>query len=61
MVRGLCNEVIAVKYAIRKGQQNWEELELNGTHQVLVCSDKLNPLTKNISTVKEHGSFIRHK
>jgi hypothetical protein len=40
VVRGLCNEVIAVEYAIRKGQQNWEELEWNGTHQVLVCCDK---------------------
>jgi hypothetical protein len=61
VVHSLCSEVVAVEYAIRKDQQNWEELELNGTHEVLVCSDEVNSLAKNKSTVKEHRSFVRHK
>jgi len=30
---------LAIECAIRKVQQSWEELELNGTHCLLVCAD----------------------
>jgi hypothetical protein len=29
----------ALEYAIRKAQENQVELKLNGTHQLLICTD----------------------
>jgi hypothetical protein len=42
----------ALKYAIRKVQENQVRLKLNGTHQLLAYGNDMNLLEDNIDTIK---------
>jgi hypothetical protein len=43
----------SLAYTIRKVQDNKEELELTGTHQLLVCADYVNLLGGNLNTIQK--------
>jgi retron-type reverse transcriptase len=48
----------ALKYAIKKVQENHVELKLNGTYQLLAYADDVNLLADNTDTIKKETETL---
>jgi hypothetical protein len=48
----------ALEYAIRKVHENLVELKLNGTDQLLVYADDVNPLRDNTDNIKKNTETV---
>jgi hypothetical protein len=48
----------AFEYAIKKVQENWVELKINGTHELLAYADYMNLLGGNIETIKRKRELL---
>ncbi|KAJ4451727.1 hypothetical protein ANN_03197 [Periplaneta americana] len=46
------------EYAIRKFQDNRQDLEFNGLHQLLVYADDVNMLRENPQTIRENTGIL---
>jgi len=49
----------ALWYSIKRIYVNLDGLELNGTHQLLVCADDVTILGGSVHTVKGNRNFVR--
>jgi retron-type reverse transcriptase len=48
----------ALEYAFRMVRKNQAGLKLNGTHQLLVYADNVNPLDDNIDTINKNTKTL---
>jgi hypothetical protein len=49
---------IALKYTIRKVEENQKQVKMNWRNPVLVFPNDINLLSKSMHAIKENGSFI---
>jgi hypothetical protein len=47
-----------LEYTFRRAQVNQDGLELNGTHQLLVCTDDVNMVGGSVHSVKENAEAL---